>query len=1615
MLSLAACEATGLFQLVEDQDWDDAILQVEAFPEEAKLWIVGKSNKSKYRRLPIHEAIIRKAPFNVIQCLLSAYPEAAGEPDDGGRLPIHHAAFYGAPVEALKALVMLYPESLNDVDKKGVKPLDLFMEGYGGFTDETLDFFSKGSKFYATLASEQQQADRDQKELLSAESNGKNINASEPNNAQSINVTTEKVDQTTWIGTPMQKWLDEDFVTEDSTLVRAYIQPFEETTFLQEKCFISKEPIVNGMTGLFQLIEDQDWEDAMLQAQVYPEESKVWVGSKSSKANAKRLRLPLHEATLRRAPYEVIECLIAVNPGAAKEVDESGSLPIHHAANHCSDIEALVRLARIFPGSLEVLNKRGLTPLDLFVANASKAQLKSVLLTNNPFQVALSTNREAAEVHKPTIDQMSTLAGSEGSKMSQDTTREVASNNEIEPSKIAGNAEDIVQEDFVMDVNDETCVDSQRNHSETIQLDVVSIKDFLSEEVQEKNAYRSDAELGDVELNAVADGSLRHDAKVEDVLSAWEKETLHEGLLSKFSDDDHEYILADESMEEDSVKVFENALVEEYFKDHSSVIKGDADVTEPIGIPNSVDFDENFSNSAVATMIENILRDKKFQGDLLKKMPEAKEQPTVNEDSCTMTAAGNVKSSDFEVKTSTKVRSHDKDTVANEKDTGGELAKTGDAEGKEEINTKLLVDQKESTELTIIDRLMQEIKQMPAKGLINPMQDPIHKDTLENGAEQSDAKMLEKLSDVAGFKNPESRNQLDYCADVEHVEDNSDVRVLFANEGKDKCDIKGKGIGAKRIDFEGVEQLIAYDVQGSFESIEQVEIPKDCFFEPKSEVEEESNDLKGTQEQEVNDVEEVDRHIKLDYEVDLEATINIDQVDEEKIEYLELEGNPNENTVVKWIKGLLHTNKSAGDSVATGKEMTEACESASIPTKSLMGINGNTNDEDTAMGEKLDCDDELLRCESKVKEFEDRPSNTTDHISTEAALLNLSKEANEVSIAEVKTKAKDSSMDFSVNLMVETKFDDEDMDEEASENAVDVECLAVEIEYVEACSEVNAIERSFQEEALGSFINKAAITNGEYETTAKKNTICAEEKNEIGPEDQLSTVTKLLTLAEVIHSANFDSMDDLLKCETHVAYVDNHKEEAIDQRQREDDREVESLTLLREALKATVKELQTALKFIQEDTENKVRKLNGHIYDGRENFSPSEDFDDVTYVRKDDEELKIQREELKSTLDKLEEELGNLQRAAQEKSFCLDSKLNRVDKDLSDKQSLLECTNAGKVQAGSKNATLRQEIDDLSTENDDLLRLVAMSKEAEKNLATELENAKCTEASLTRELEEGKSDMRISEKNLKEAKAEVNLLKKELSDIHSLLACTTSEREQAEHKYILLGKKVESLSARNESLLHLIAVSKEAEKNLAIDLEHANISGASTSREVAKGKSELKRTQKLLEEARTEVNELKKCLSETHSLLECTASAKRQLERKNSLLCAEIDSMSSKNEDLLQLIAVSKEAEKILAIDLEHAKCTETTLIRELEQEKSALTKTQKLLEEAKEEVNEMSKRINLLSSSISLIMANASDYRAYTKTAIDQLFSSLGEIDQEKKIDFSHNHDSPFDKTQAV
>lgn len=87
---------TNIYSCLQERDWNGVIYQSHFFPAEARTYVYRrdpKTNALRWRVLPIHGAILAGAPLNVVEALLTAYPDGAKSVDDQGMLPIHLGAY----------------------------------------------------------------------------------------------------------------------------------------------------------------------------------------------------------------------------------------------------------------------------------------------------------------------------------------------------------------------------------------------------------------------------------------------------------------------------------------------------------------------------------------------------------------------------------------------------------------------------------------------------------------------------------------------------------------------------------------------------------------------------------------------------------------------------------------------------------------------------------------------------------------------------------------------------------------------------------------------------------------------------------------------------------------------------------------------------------------------------------------------------------------------------------------------------------------------------------------------------------------------------------------------------------------------------------------------------------------------------------------------------------------------------------------------------------------------------------------------------------------------------------------------------------------------------------
>jgi hypothetical protein len=196
-ISLLDCDydrsPTELYQLIEQNQWNQIMKRLEEedddddirshsssinnnignnrIRQQAAVWIVRKesSGRLRWRILPLHAAIIFRAPYNVIEAIIQIYPLAAGQKDDQGMLPLHLAMknfsfttmttatstvkykkttsssvqLSNLDVTALwrivEELITAYPAAIYSRDRKGRTPLQIGLQAVNSNPNEDDD------------------------------------------------------------------------------------------------------------------------------------------------------------------------------------------------------------------------------------------------------------------------------------------------------------------------------------------------------------------------------------------------------------------------------------------------------------------------------------------------------------------------------------------------------------------------------------------------------------------------------------------------------------------------------------------------------------------------------------------------------------------------------------------------------------------------------------------------------------------------------------------------------------------------------------------------------------------------------------------------------------------------------------------------------------------------------------------------------------------------------------------------------------------------------------------------------------------------------------------------------------------------------------------------------------------------------------------------------------------------------------------------------------------------------------------------------------------------------------------------------------------------------------
>lgn len=122
---------TAIYTHIEKQEWREVAERCRTHPIETKTWVYRMDKTKKnilWRMLPIHTAILYRAPVYVLLDLINAYPEGPTSADDRKMLPIHMACRIVCKEDVLRLLLKHAPGTVLAEDIKGRTPRDFLGE-----------------------------------------------------------------------------------------------------------------------------------------------------------------------------------------------------------------------------------------------------------------------------------------------------------------------------------------------------------------------------------------------------------------------------------------------------------------------------------------------------------------------------------------------------------------------------------------------------------------------------------------------------------------------------------------------------------------------------------------------------------------------------------------------------------------------------------------------------------------------------------------------------------------------------------------------------------------------------------------------------------------------------------------------------------------------------------------------------------------------------------------------------------------------------------------------------------------------------------------------------------------------------------------------------------------------------------------------------------------------------------------------------------------------------------------------------------------------------------------------------------------------------------------------
>lgn len=327
-------EWVGIMEFLDTGDWPGISLVPDFSPQEQAMTVVVRADASgdvHWSRLPLHQALLARAPMGAIRRLVEIYPQGVFWTDHVGNLALHIALIANVPEKIVVYLLAQCPQAVNRKNRNGLTPIDCAERA----TSEGSKARGKMLKIFShfTTTTKMQVAQKSSQLVCDYDANCSKL--------------YKKVQSKDWEA--VKQFLDKGEWPAESFLSFMTMGIFSEEG--------KGNPEVEAQT-LVTRHYTKDNEDVS------------WS------------RLPLHLAILCDAPLAVVSRLIDLYPASVYYPDSQSMLPLHLALYYNASDDVIAHLLMRYPDAVNKLGMDGLTPIECALQgqNFSRGQMLEMFL-----------------------------------------------------------------------------------------------------------------------------------------------------------------------------------------------------------------------------------------------------------------------------------------------------------------------------------------------------------------------------------------------------------------------------------------------------------------------------------------------------------------------------------------------------------------------------------------------------------------------------------------------------------------------------------------------------------------------------------------------------------------------------------------------------------------------------------------------------------------------------------------------------------------------------------------------------------------------------------------------------------------------------------------------------------------------------------------------------------------------------------------------------------------------------------------------------------------------------------------------------------------------------------